>query len=61
MIDPWNIIGWIVLTLMCLPLGGILLFLLIRGAVIFIMLICDLLHIKCDGLYDFYETMKIEE
>ena len=60
MMNPWIIIGWIVLTLMCLPLCGILLFLLIRGAVIFIILICTLLHIPCDKLYEFYKTLKID-
>lgn len=58
MINPWNIIGWIILILMSLPLGALILYLTIRGLTILIILICTLLHIPCDRLEDFYETMK---
>jgi hypothetical protein len=57
MIDPWNILGWLVLILISLPLAALILYLTIRGLTRLILIICTSLHIPCDRLDDFYETM----
>lgn len=57
MINPWNIIGWLVLILISFPLVALILFLMIRGLTRLILMICTSLHISCDRLEDFYETL----
>ena len=61
MIDPWNIIGWIVLIIILLPLCALIVYFTIRALTSLILSICILLHIPCDKLYEFYETMKVDK
>lgn len=61
MINPWNIIGWIILILISLPLCALILYFTIRALTLLILSICVLLHIPCDKLHEFYKTMEIDE
>ena len=58
MINPWNIIGWIILILTSLPLSLIVLYLMIRGLTKLILAICILLHIPCDKLEEFHDAIE---
>ena len=57
MINPWIIIGWIILILISFPLCALILYLTIRGLTKLIIAICILLHIPCDKLEEFHDAI----